>query len=214
MSSWSSSGCVAACRPRASSGWCAGRLAYSDTGATGALAAAGMDGRGAVNPAGAAIPAPPWARSAGREGGRTGRMFEAALSASSSSSRRPRPTAASRRSKPPLRFSGCSVSECSPRRARSSACAGRGNSSNSGMRRGRFGRRSGAGGMNALGAAASTIAGDGSGNREGLRGMGRTVTSSTRGRTARATAALAAVSIASAVCCAAPGSPACHRCGR
>ena len=39
---------------------------------------------------------------------RTGRMFEAALSASSSSSRRPRPTAASRRSKPPLRFSGLS----------------------------------------------------------------------------------------------------------
>ena len=72
---------------------------------------------------------------------------------SSSCSRRPRPTAASRCSSDVRRFSGCS-SGSSPRRARSSFWAGTGSSSMRGMRMLRDGIRSGCGGMNASGSRA------------------------------------------------------------
>ena len=104
MSSWSSSPvlCTGAWRPCGSSPWCGARLAYSETGSgprgSGGRATAGRGGGGGIA-----------ARSAGRGIGRTGLTLPAGLS-SSSVSRRPRPTAARRRSRPPRRFSGLSVS--------------------------------------------------------------------------------------------------------
>ena len=69
-----------------------------------------------------------------------------------------------------------------------------------GMRRGRMAVRSGAGGMKArgIGGSAGTM-GICSGNNEGFGGIGRMVTSSVMGRTAAATAALAALSTPSGV---------------
>ena len=69
-----------------------------------------------------------------------------------------------------------------------------------GMRRGRLTVRSGAGGMKARGVGGGSTGGAiCSGNSDGLGGIGRMVTSSIMGRTAAATAALAAASIASGV---------------
>ena len=120
-------------------------------------------------------------RSAGRDAVRTARRFDPPLSGSASSSRRPRPTAASRRSNPPLRFSGGLVSTCSPR-----VCAqfGLGRTRQLvDVRHAAWFHRccSGAGGMNVLGVGGSPDAGGCSGNRDGFGGMGRIVTSSPLG---------------------------------
>ncbi len=110
-------------------------------------------------------------------GGICGAGLEGIESASSSScSRRPRPTAASRCSSDVRRFSGCS-SGSSPRRARSSFCAGTGSSSMRGMRMLRDGIRSGCGGMNASGSCGSGPLTAGSMNNDGFGPSGRMVTS-------------------------------------
>ena len=143
------------------------------------------------------------ARSSGRGAGRTGRTLAGSFSGSSSS-RRPRPTAASRCSRPPCGASPDARSPSpSPRLARSSFCAGIGSSSMRGMRGGAAGgplRRRRDEGC-AAPAASAASAGSVSGNSDGFGCIGRMVTSSMAviGSTAAATAALAAVSIASGV---------------